>query len=167
MAGKFALKKAPGLWVTPHVSETRAQSRLTAWSRALIALLIMLGLGVAGWIRSTVIPEGRARRARAAVALGLLLGAIAERVNHARLEAPDAIARARRGLRTLSLGIRRGVVAGVRAFRNAAAWIWRVAIPAVRDSDAVRYLRRRRPEIALYVGVGAVAVAVGWLIGVA
>jgi hypothetical protein len=102
VAGKFELKRAPrmapGLWITPQVVAARRQWRFAEATRAFLALLIVLCLGIAGGVRSTVI------------------------------------------------------------------WMRRVAIPAVRESGPARAMRRRLPEIVLYGGLAAVAVAVGWLI---
>jgi hypothetical protein len=163
VAGKF-FRKAPGIWVTPHLRETGPLWKFGSGSRAFLALVITLCLRVASWIRSTVVPEARAQKARTVVALGRLPGAMAGRVDQARRNAPRAALWARKHLTTLGVGIRLGVVASVRSTRHAVAWIQRVAIPVLRDSDAIRYMRRRRPEVAFFAGTVAVGIAVGLVV---
>jgi hypothetical protein len=126
--------------------------------------MLAVCLRFAEWIRGTALPELQARRATAALALGRLGRDIAGRVDYARLAAPEAFTSARNDLATLGVRFRDVGAATIRSMRDAVRWTQCVAIPAVRDSEATRYLRRRRPQAALYGGTVALAVAAGLLI---
>jgi len=113
VAGKSALKKAPEMWVAPHLSESVPQWRSARGSRAFLALLTTLCLLVASWF---------------------------------------------------IIGLRLAVVVIVRGTANAVTWMQRVAIPSLRSSRAIRYMRRHPSEVAWYTTVGVLAVAVGCLL---
>lgn len=159
MGRKVVPEKAPAASTCSRLTAMGPQWKFATGGRMFLALLIALCLRVAEWIRWTVLPEVHRQGARAAVVLARHYGTVVDQV---RLNGPRASAWGQRTLAMLGVWIQIAVVASARAIRSAVEWTRWIAIPALRNSEAIRYMRRA--ETAFYGGTIVFAVAVGWLI---